>query len=118
MRSTQYIVAHSESGADTSRLGSSGGMPADWRALLGWYVGKHERWFQPDRRSNVESFAGGTAQYCDLRLQNYSSDLFRKVGLTVNWDASFAWDWWGDFFPNRSTFERCTCVGKSSAPHP
>ena len=84
---------------------------ADWRALLGWYVHKYQRFFLPDPRSGVESFSGGTAQYCDLRLQNYSSDLIRKMGLTVNWDATFAWDWWGNFFPNRSSFERCTCGG-------
>ncbi len=102
MRSTQYIRVAKKENVE---------VPADWRALLGWYVRKYESFFVPDARSGVESFSGGTAQYCDLRLQNYSSDLIEKVGLTVNWDATFAWDWWGNFFPNQSTFERCTCVG-------
>lgn len=75
------------------------------------YVSKYKRFFLPDPRSGIESFSGGTAQYCDLRLQNYSSDLIRNVGLKVNWDATFAWDWWGNFFPNESTFQRCACVG-------
>ena len=26
-------------------------------------------------------------------------------------DASFAWDWWGNFLPTADTFKRCTCVG-------
>jgi hypothetical protein len=82
----------------------------DWRALLGWYVQRHSQYFVPDPRVSLD-FAGGSAQYCDLRSQNYSAARYRQYGFTLNWDASFAWPWWGNFLPKSEKFERCTCVG-------
>ena len=103
VHSTQFIIGHGD---------AKGMMPADWRGLLGWYTGKHSQWFVPDPRAKaLESFAGGSAQYCDLRQQNYSAEELSSFGLTLNWDASFAWDFWGNFLPQEQEFERCTCVG-------
>jgi hypothetical protein len=121
VQSVQYILAHSDdttttSSSSSSSSGGGGGgggggvLPLDWRSLLGWYVGKSQPWFLPDARSNVESFSGGTGQYCDLRDQNYSTSILKSVGLSVNWDASFAWPWWGNFYPEEASFQRCTCV--------
>jgi hypothetical protein len=50
------------------------------------YVARHRDWFAPNETAQLD-FAGGAAQYCDLRLQNYSSAEYRKYGLTVNWQV-------------------------------
>jgi hypothetical protein len=137
VHSTQYIIGHSHhpglnpssaaqgttaataAAATTSATATT--LEPDWRALLGWYVDRHKAWFAPNASATLD-FAGGAAQYCDLRLQNYTSSDYRKYGFTMNWDATFAWDWWGNFLPKEEKFERCTCVGHqdggSSLPMP
>ena len=91
---TRFLVAHD----------------ACWRPGLAWMAQHYPQYFEPHNNSGSEQL-WGSGQYMDYRGNTGMDETWRRLNLTLNWDATFPWPWWGNYMPPQSNWKDCLPVG-------
>ncbi len=69
---------------------------ADWRASMGWYVKRFQKWFDPVN-PEVHKFSG-TSSY-SFETGPFDVDKMKQMAYMTNWDATFPFPYMGLFLP-------------------
>ncbi len=69
---------------------------SSWRSGVGWMVNRYPGFFKPF--SNEAMKFGGTGSYSNY-YREFNADKMKKMGYTVNWQASFDFPYMGMFLP-------------------
>lgn len=63
-----------------------------------WLSKQFPQYFEPSEASAAKEL-WGAGQYMDYRGNEGLDEYWRQLNLTLNWDATFPWPWWGNYMP-------------------
>jgi hypothetical protein len=84
---------------------------SDWRSALNWFVRRYQGYVNPENPSAAA--LGGTAAYSNF-FNDFDANKMKRMGFTVNWQASFDFPYMGMFLPPVKRTEPWTRLGGGS----